>query len=328
VPGHDDVDPSVTVFTDRHGHQRWRCWSGDDSHRGDAIDLISVVRRVNRADAIAALAARVPGLVPARRPRGGMRRSIPIEPSPAIRDYVAKCADLLWTPAGAAVLEWLRQRGLTDDDVLQANVVGADPGCRKLPRPRGLPSGRGTAATFAVMHRTSSAIRYVQARYLDPGQRAKYDNPAASLATNPRLAWGRATTDPIPDWLVVCEGIPDALTALTGGFQAVALLGSQSASRRAADEIADHAAMRRLHLVAVVDADPAGRAAGARLRTLLAACGHPLRLVEPAVGLDLNSWQTRDRSWKQQLVGCLYDIDELGAQHPVVRRQRSATMDL
>ena len=34
---HDDHRASVTMYTDRHGHERWRCWSGD--HRGDAIDL-------------------------------------------------------------------------------------------------------------------------------------------------------------------------------------------------------------------------------------------------------------------------------------------------
>ena len=30
IAGHDDEHPSVTMYTDSHGHQRWRCWSGDD----------------------------------------------------------------------------------------------------------------------------------------------------------------------------------------------------------------------------------------------------------------------------------------------------------
>ena len=213
--------------------------------------------------------------------------------------------------------------------MLRANLVGADPGHRKLPRPRGLPSGRAMAATFAALHHTSAEVRYVQARYLDPGQRSKYDNPLSSLASNPRLAWGRVTAVPNPDWLVICEGIPDALTALSGGFEAVALLGSHAVSRQAADEIASHATEHRLRLVTVVDADPAGRAAGERLRTLLAARGHTLRVVEPPPGLDLNSWHARDPSWKQQLVGALYAVEEPGAMHPSMsQRSRKTTIDL
>ena len=40
MPDHDDHHASVTMFRDRHGHERWRCWSGD--HRGDAIDLVTI----------------------------------------------------------------------------------------------------------------------------------------------------------------------------------------------------------------------------------------------------------------------------------------------
>ena len=39
VPDHPDHRASVTMHTDHRGHERWRCWSGDDTHRGDAIDL-------------------------------------------------------------------------------------------------------------------------------------------------------------------------------------------------------------------------------------------------------------------------------------------------
>ena len=33
MPYHDDHRASVSMFRDRHGHERWRCWSGDDHHR-------------------------------------------------------------------------------------------------------------------------------------------------------------------------------------------------------------------------------------------------------------------------------------------------------
>jgi hypothetical protein len=56
VPDHDDVHASVTMFRDRHGHERWRCWSAD--HRGDAVDLVTLTRGGDRADALDWLASR------------------------------------------------------------------------------------------------------------------------------------------------------------------------------------------------------------------------------------------------------------------------------
>ena len=35
MPDHDDQHASVTLHTDHRGHERWRCWSGDHTHRGD-----------------------------------------------------------------------------------------------------------------------------------------------------------------------------------------------------------------------------------------------------------------------------------------------------
>jgi hypothetical protein len=63
VPDHDDRHASVTVHTDHHGHERWRCWSGDNAHRGDAIDLVAVTQRISRADAVDWLAHRA-GMIP------------------------------------------------------------------------------------------------------------------------------------------------------------------------------------------------------------------------------------------------------------------------
>ena len=50
MPEHDDHRASVTMHSDRRGHERWRCWSGD--HRGDAIDLVTAVSNRNRSEAI------------------------------------------------------------------------------------------------------------------------------------------------------------------------------------------------------------------------------------------------------------------------------------
>jgi DNA primase len=299
---HDDRHASVTMFTDHRGHQRWRCWSGDDTHRGDAIDLVTATRHLTRGDAIAWLSARYhldtaqPGPVPPRTSSG--RGSSPAAAlSGVVVDYARRYADLLWTPSGDAVRHWLHQRGFADD-VLRVNHVGADPGHDQLPRRRGLPTGTSPAATFPAHDRTG-AITYVQNRYLDPGDRPKYDNPAARLGPNPRLAWTRtpATTTPRRGVLVVCEGIPDALTAAQVGYHAAALLGSHAADEQVARHLAEHAARHHVSLVVVVDADPAGRAAGQRLADHLATRGHHLHVVEPATGGDLNHWARHDPHW-------------------------------
>ena len=143
----------------------------------------------------------------------------------------------------------------------------------------------------------------MQTRYLDPGERPKYDNPAARLGPNPRIAWTRvpAASTPRAGVLIVCEGIPDALTATQAGYRAVALLGSHAADELSADRIAEHARRHRLAIVAVVDADPAGRAAGQRLARRLASRGRHIHIVEPGTGSDLNQWARQNPQWHQTI---------------------------
>jgi hypothetical protein len=300
IAGHDDQHPSVTMYTDSRGHQRWRCWSGDDRHRGDALDLVIAVRHCSRREAIDWLANRIghgPEPAPPRRPdHASVQTNATVPLDPAVVTYTTRCAQLLWTTQGAPVRRWLRDRGL-GDDVLRVNQVGADPGRQILPRRRGLPAGNGLAATFPALD-PAGTVRYVQTRYLEPrpGQ-PKYDNPASRYGSNPRLAWLRPPVPRHPDRLVICEGIPDALTAAQAGYHAVALLGTHAADPHVATRIAEHATRRKLALTAVVDADHAGRAAGERLAELLAANDLELRIAEPPEGLDLNAWAQRDPSW-------------------------------
>src|SRR4029079_16827470 len=61
MPYHEDHRASVSMFRDRSGHERWRCWSGD--HRGDAIDLVVAVTGKDRPDAVEWLATRA-GMFP------------------------------------------------------------------------------------------------------------------------------------------------------------------------------------------------------------------------------------------------------------------------
>jgi hypothetical protein len=304
LASHEDRHPSVSMFTNRAGHQRWRCWSGDDTHRGDAIDLVVAVRRCSHVEAVEWLANRL-GIGPADDPTRRGLRSRPrpagpaplTDPDPVLVRYVGACERILWTVGGSPVRRWLTERGLMDEELLRANHVGADPGRQLLPRRRGLPHGASIAAVFPALNE-GGEVRYLQARRLKPGDGAKYTNPAATLAVNPRLAWTVTVRAPRADLLVVCEGVPDALTAAQAGYQAVAVLGSHAPDRNVAGQLAQRAHRDRRHLVAVIDNDDPGRAWGSRLEELLHEQGRRLTVVEPPLpGADLNDWARHDSSW-------------------------------
>lgn len=304
LPDHDDLRPSVTMHTDHRGHERWRCWSGDDTHRGDAIDLAVATQRLTRVEAIDWLAQRarmipdqpLPALV--RKPRPAGPTVVPLDP--AVTRYAAACERILWSPAGRPVRDWLSQRGL-HEEIVRVNHVGADPGRRMMRRQRGLPYGNSIAAVLPALDPTGN-VRYLQTRYLEPGGGPKYDNPAAALGSNPRVAWTRTDAPPRPGVLVVCEGIPDALTAAQAGYTATGILGSQSPDQSVAARLATHAERHDLAIVAVIDSDPAGRAWGQRLGDLLTGHGSELTIIEPpAEGLDLNAWALDDSTWFEHL---------------------------
>src|SRR5688572_23114824 len=101
--GHDDQNPSITMFVDRRGVQRWKCWSG--GHGGTAIDALLVARGGSVADALAELehrAGSTPEIVHSRpipAPTSGPADPM-AEPAAALLDYVAACERILWHPAG------------------------------------------------------------------------------------------------------------------------------------------------------------------------------------------------------------------------------------
>ena len=142
----------------------------------------------------------------------------------------------------------------------------------------------------------------MQARYLNPDETGrKYDNPAAALAPHPRLAFPITTVLAPADVLVVCEGLPDALTAAQAGFASVALLGAQTPDENVASRIALHAEHRGLAVTLVCDPDPAGRHVGEVLTPLLANRGvEPTVVVAPG-GFDLNDWALNDPTWIDQI---------------------------
>jgi len=296
-PGHDDQHPSISMFTDRRGIQRWRCWSG--GHGGTAIDALLVGRGGTVAEVMAQLERRAG--VPSDQQRDRVVRSVPQPPpaeevpvSAALLEYVGACERLLWRPVGRSVLDYLvQERGLAPD-VLEANHVGADPGPHALRRAAGLPRG-GPAAVLPTIDPRGS-VTYVQARYLAPAEdRPKYDNPAGRLAANPRIGWCTPPRQRDREYLLVCEGAIDALTAAGAGVSAVAVLGATYVDERVAARIAEGAAGRSV--VIAFDGDHAGQAATESLSAALATAGCTSRSLSLQAGTDLNSVVRQEGDW-------------------------------
>ncbi|MGH8983189.1 MAG: toprim domain-containing protein [Acidimicrobiia bacterium] len=286
--------PPVSVFVSTRGEQRWHCHACGAG--GTAIDLVMHTRGVDVRDALEQL-ARQAGVTAAdgpqtgRRPRPAPTPPSPRPPAPELEEYVAACTTRLWRDSGPA-REWLESRCLPEA-ILRANRVGYDPGPNVLPRPSGLPRA-GPAAVLPVFdeHRR---LAYLQARYLDPERAGrKYDNPGATLAANPRVGVVRSAyrlPPRVPGVVVVCEGIPDALSAGGAGLPAAAVLGAALPDERTASRVL--AIAGRDHLVIAFDADERGQVGAARLAELISerAPGQATRLVIPDA--DLNSWAQR-----------------------------------
>jgi DNA primase len=285
---HDDVHPSVTVRVDRRGIERWKCWSG--GHGGTAIDAIHAAFRIEYRESFEELARRAglrpdePGVRRVPRPAPPPRQPVPLHPN--VVRYVESCERLLWEPVGRPVLEYLTgERGL-GPEVLRANRVGADPGSRKLRRASGLPKN-GPAAVFPACT-VDGRLVYLQARYLEHDEHgSKYGNPASRLGDNPRHGWTQPAGTP-KDPVVICEGFPDAYTANSAGYTAVAVLGATNANRGLAERIAKGIGKRPA--VLAFDGDDAGRSAAKQLSTSLEQRGIMVIELPLPSGADLNSW--------------------------------------
>jgi DNA primase len=291
--------PPVSVFTGRSGIQLWHCHGCGAG--GTAIDLLITTHDLRIRDAIEWLAHRsgisqsAPSDPPPRpRPQPALRTLPPLRPAPEeVRAYVAACEEHLWSDHGGRWHAWLQARGFTEP-VLRANRVGADPGPAVVARASGLPR-RGHAVVFPVL--TEERVpAYLQARYLDVGRAGrKYDNPADQLSPNPRVALvqtPRASACNPGGALVVCEGLPDALTIACAGHAAAAVLGAGLPDEAVASRLEQLAAGRPI--VLAFDNDPAGRRGAHQLQHLLGnhhmSAVHVLRLPD---GTDVNDWARR-----------------------------------
>ncbi len=310
--------PPVSLFTSHYGEQRWRCHACGAG--GTAIDLVMATQGVSFRDAIELLAQRG-GVSPSLDPRplqpARIERPKPLAPGevhPQLEEYVATCERLLWSPRGMPMRRWLRARGF-DEPIMRANRLGADPGPADLDRVKGLP--RGGAAIVLPILSPDDRPTYLQARYLRPNGR-RYDNPSTDLVgSSPRFAETRVpTTTKLADAVIVCEGLPDALTAAQAGYRSIGVLGAAVPDEHLAHRLIER--FPRERLVLAFDADESGRAGQSRLKGLLDELGAGDRtacLDVPRRWGDLNGWlQGSWQSFDAELDGALAHVSpEIGA---------------
>ncbi len=285
---HPDEHPSVTVSTDRGGVQRWRCWSG--GHGGTAVDALIAAHGVDVREAMAILERRV-GLVsaPMSRPITGRSREPVGQPlSAEACSFVDECAARLWSPAGEPARDWLHRRGLSDQ-VLVVNRVGFDPGAEVLDRAVGLPRVRGV--TYPSFDAAGQLV-YVQSRALDAGASSKYVNPTRVHGRAPMVSFPLVDR-PLDGPLVVTEGVPDGLIAVTAGFRSASVLSAAVVSRTIADAIVERADGEEV--VVAFDNDQAGRT-GEQLLVSHLRGRVPLRIMRLPDGCDLTDAYTGGRS--------------------------------
>lgn len=300
-PNHPDEHPSMGVYRNGRGQQRWKCHACGEG--GTAVDLLMVSAGVDAGRALRELADRA-GLspsdsqrrspaVPPPRPRTPAAR----QPSPAIEAFVARTAELLWSSTGAAARRHLDSRGF-DPELIRVNRVGFDPGPSVIPRPDGLPR-LGPGIVYPVLDEATGQAIYLQVRYLSPRVVAgrKYDQPTAELAPNPRLATMRHPAPTRPGLVALCEGFPDALTAAQAGSPAIAILGVAHAGGQHVGELARRVKAKYADEAFAVcfDADGPAKLPANRLADRLARTGAPVaRIVPPEGCKDLNDWWTKD----------------------------------
>ena len=237
-PGHGPQTgqtPPVTVFQTRGGTERWRCHACGAG--GTAVDLVMRTDGIGFREALDRLGRRIGA------PEAILAQVVPLRPpAPSSVDQGGlpgpRCLrQLLRSMAVGSRRTSLPQvpprRGLADD-VLRANRVGADPGPRAIPRADGLPRGAGppsccrcsTTAAEPLTFRPATSSP-VPAEVRQPGQPARARIPSSRRGAPPRP---RRTGDVA----LVCEGIPDALTAAQAGWRSVAVLGAGLPDERVA----------------------------------------------------------------------------------------------
>jgi hypothetical protein len=280
----------VSIFSTRHGQPRWRCHGCGAG--GTPADLVLAVTGRDPGAHIRAL-----GLV---------RTPAPPTPARDLEPFIAECAERLWRREGTRVRRWaMGERGLSEE-ALRLNAIGADHGRPSRYRPPGVPAAGPALVLPTHQHAPQPSLQLRLLRPLLTG--ARYLSPRGG-ASGPRLATYRSRDD--AGTTVVTEGSIDALSAVTLGFRAIALLGVGAVDAK----LADHLVRQPDRLVLALDADGPGQTAQTRLLQLLHERGRSATaLTLPAGVADVNAWLTSVTT--PAIIGRVI----VGSRHPSLER--------
>lgn len=324
-PSHSQTGrtPPVSIFVDRRGQQRWHCFGCGEG--GTAIDLtLRAGRARDFRDALEWLADQA-HVSPSPDDRGdgrgpgrGVAAQLPASTAPdlearrALLRYAKACFEHLRSDAGREVRRWLVEARALPMAVLDHGGVGADPGSWNLPRPDGIPKV-SPAAVFPI--REQDEVVYTLSRATRPiRDMPPWVNTASSVAPNPGMVLLDTPSGKGSGPVIVTEGMIDALSVLSAGRPAAALLGTGFGRTDTAEKLAQ---LRR-PLMLATDNDAAGRDARQRLTSLLTAAGADVcQLTVPDRFNDLNDWHRATRThWSVTVNAAIHLADSARAPEP------------
>ena len=189
-PDHPDEHPSVTMFVDRKGIERWRCWS--DGHAGTAIDAVMIGHNLDVPGALRWLQERAghlpeppPRVRPPRRPARHQRRCAAGRTTASIACGAPKAPVRSNGSGGAA---WTTR-------CCGPTASASTPAPALIGRPRGLPRWRGVTV---CSYDRAGELAYVQVRNLDARAPSKYSNPTPQHGSLPAVTFPRGAPAAVP----------------------------------------------------------------------------------------------------------------------------------
>jgi len=314
LPDHEDRDPSAS-YTPADGDrpELWHCFACGVG--GTAVDLLVYADGLRLADAFDELGRLAGNQAPEPRPAKPARAQLRPPSALAVRTW----ADAL--QEDQRTLDWLAEHRGWSPDTLARFDVGVHPPLR------GTCAHSDRRISVPVRNRDGELIGL--ACYQPDTARRNRDNPKLK-------ATGRRDLTPPPEalsvdadeWLILCEGEPDALCALSYGFPCVAVPGIDKWE-------SDWAArFEGLRVLVIGDCDPQGRAWARNTAGLLVEHAREVRVADVDEsrddGTDLTDWILAQRAaWGGDPAVKQASMDALiGGAQRVGMDQPSSALDL
>lgn len=266
-PFHEDHDPSLEVWLEEDGSQRWGCWPC--GKRGDVIDLLRWLWQLNFTDAVAAGR----NLMTAASGWAG--------PTPA--------SGSSWDGPGAAAM--LLDAYKHFDAAAVQSLIDLKGWKFRPAFLRDLLVGTAKGRLVVPYFDTMAELVAVKHRALD-GSGGLWAFPGSQLRNHLYLEHGQDTGNPY----LICEGESDAWTALSAGAK-LEVRGLPSGAGTPPQPFIDRLRGRRVYLA--LDGDDAGDQGAERWQRTLGPTSEVVRLEIPR-GYDLSSLDTVN--WLHDLI--------------------------